>query len=281
MTKHMKNEPVSGKPRKKFKKKQIKSAIFYAHTYRHLNPNYKKMAAYYLLFVLPCIFIFLFTYSKITEVVSKWCLNILSGFVPIAELGIDSGEFIPYFGEVFFVILPNKLPSLRLIILNIIVVLLLLIVCYNVKDRAKPLAIYFTIGILTHLIACIFFLVMPESFPYTITQYSDLYMKQQVGIWLSFLVIASLVSGGISNSGISKFYMLFSVMGYSFIFGFLRYVVYLVVLLKASTLYMAMMFFTFGPFFDFLYLVCIYSLYMKFMTEKLHGKKGAVEWKWA
>lgn len=261
--------------------KKSKSKIFYARTYRHLNPNYKEMTVYYLLFISPCFLILLLTYSKITKITSNWCFNILSTFFLKEELGIASQEFLPYFGKVFFVTGPNKAPSLTMIIINIIVVILLLFVCNKATDKAKPIATYATIGLLIHFIACIFFLVMPESFPYTITHFSDLYMKQQVGIWLSFFVIASLVSGGISYSGISKFYMLFAVMGYSFVFGFLRYVVYLVLLLKASTLYMAILFFTFGPFFDFLYLICIYSIHMNFLTKKFDDKNGGVEWQWA
>jgi len=266
---------------KKATEKQMKSKMFYARTYRHLKPNYRKMSAYYLLFALPCFSILMLTYSKLTNIVSKWAFNILLTFVPKSELGIDSGEFLPYFGKVFFVTLPSKMPSLALIIANIIIVLLLLIVCYNAKDRAKPIAIYSTIALLIHLTACFFFLIMPDSFPYTLTQYSGLYMQQQVGIWLSFFVIATLVSGGISYSGSSKFYMLIAVMGYSFIFGCFRYVVYLVFLLKASSLYMAILFFTFGPFFDFLYLVCIYSIYMNFLTRKFDDKNGEIEWQWA
>jgi len=262
-------------------KKKIKSKMFYARTYRHLNPNYKEMTAYYLLFSLPCLFILLLTYSKITKIYSEWSLKVLLAFVPAEELAITSGKFLPYFGDVFFVTLPNKIPSDTFVVSNIIAVLLLLIICYNVKDRAKPIATYLSMGLLIHLVASIFFLFIPEAFPYTITDYSDLYMKQQVGIWLSFFVIASLVSGGISYSRSSKFVMLFAVMGYSLIFGFLRYVVYLVFLLKASTLYMAILFFTFGPFFDFLYLVCIYSIYINVLTKKFDGKDGNAEWQWA
>lgn len=274
-------EPSYSKQRKKIKNNKIKHTIFYARTYRHLKPNYKKMTAYYLLFALPCLLILLFTYSKITNIFSKWCINILLEIVPNTKLYIVSGEFLPYFGDVYYVTLPNKMPSLIMIIINIVAVLLLLLACYKASDSAKPIAVYSSIGLLIHLIACIFFLLFPESFPYTLTEYSGLYMKQQVGIWVSFLVIASLVSGGISNTGLSKFYMFFAVMGYSFLFGFLRYIVYLVLLLKASVLYMAMLFFTFGPFFDFLYLVCIYSIFMNVVTRRFHGKRGAVEWEWA
>lgn len=263
------------------KEKQIKMKMFYARTYRHLKPNYKKMFMYYFFFALPCFFIFLLTYSKLTNIVSKWVLNVLGTFIPKTELGIHSEEFLPYFGKVFYVTLPSKMPSLILIIVNTIVVLLLLIICYNVKDKAKPVAIYSTIALLIHLASCVFFLFFPKFFPYTLTEYSSLYMKQQVGIWLSFFVIATLVSGGITYSGSSKFYMLGTVMAYSFVFGCLRYIVYLVLLLKASSLYMAILFFTFGPFFDFLYLVCIYSIYMNFLTKKFDDKNGGIEWQWA
>lgn len=265
----------------KIQTNQSKSKIFYSRTYRHLKPNYKKMSVYYLLFALPCLFVFLIKYSTITKIISIWCINILLEFAPKSQLSITSGEFLPYFGEVYFVTIPNKMPSITLIILNIIATQLLLIVCYNIKDRAKPIAIYSTIALLIHLFTCVFFLIIPQAFPYTITQYSGLYMKQQVGIWLSFFVISSLVTGGISYSGISKYLMVFAVMGYSFVFGFLRYVVYLVFLLKASVLYMSMLFFTFGAFFDFLYLVSIYSIYMNLLTKKFDRKKGDIEWQWA
>jgi hypothetical protein len=75
--------------------------------------------------------------------------------------------------------------------------------------------------------------------------------------------------------------MYFSDMAYSFIFGFVRYAVYLVLLVKASTLYMAVLFFTFGPFFDFLYLVCIYSMYMNALTKRFDNRKRGAEWQWA
>lgn len=265
----------------KAKEKQTKSAIFYARTYRHLKPNYKMITLYYLLCALPCLSIYLFMYSKITYVISKWVVNILSIFVSGVELGISSGEFLPYFGGVYFVTAPSKMPSFTLILVNLILILLFLLICYNLKDSAKPIAIYCTIGLLIHLISCIFFLFMREYFPYTLSQYSELCMKQQVGIWLSFLAIACLVSGSISHSGASKFIMLFAVVGYSFIFGCLRYVVFLVLLLKASSLYMPTLFFSFGPFFDFLYLVCIYSIYMNKLTLKFDDKNRGSEWHWA
>lgn len=269
--------------RKRTKEKQIqtKSKIFYARTYRHLKPNYKGMVLYYLLCALPLIVIFLFSYNKITYFISKWALNILSVFVTKEEIGIFKGEFLPYFGDVYFLTLPSKTASFILIIINLITTLILLVLCFYAKDSAKPIAIYSAAALFIHLFSCIFFLFMQEAYPYTLSQYSELYMKQQVGIWLSFLVITVLVSGTISHSGISKFIMLFVVIVYSFIFGCLRYIVFLVFLLKASLLYMPVLFFSFGPFFDFLYLVCIYSIYMNRLILKFDDKKRGTEWHWA
>lgn len=263
------------------KEKQIKAKMFYARSYRHLSPDYKMMAFYYLFCLLPCIIIYLFSYSKITLLLSKWVVGILSDIVPEVEVGISKGDFLYYFGEVHFVTLPSKLPSFTFIIINLIITMILLLVFSVVKDGAKPVAIYATIALLVHLVSCSFFLFLKDRFPYSLAQYSELYMQQQVGIWLSFFVIAGLVSGFIRHSGISKYLMLFMVIAYSFLFGCLRYIVFLVFLLKASSLYMAMLFFSFGPFFDFLYLVCIYSIYINNLTFKFHDKEGGAEWHWA
>lgn len=263
------------------KEKQIKSKIFYARAFRHLDPNYKMVSMYFLFCVIPCIIIYVFTYSKISNLITNWVVKIIAEIAPEIELGIGYGEFIKFFGGIYYVELPSKLPSYTFIIVNLIVTLLLLLICSLIKDGAKPVAIYATIALLVHMVSCCFFLFNSDSFPYSLTQYSELYMQQQIGIWLSFFIIAGLVSGFISNSGISKYVMMFVVIGYSFIFGCLRYVVFLVFLLKASSLYMAALFFSFGPFFDFLYLVCIYSIYVNNLTVKFHDKTKGAEWNWA
>jgi len=106
-------------------------------------------------------------------------------------------------------------------------------------------------------------------------------MKQQVGIWFSFLAIAGIVSGIITQAGISKYVMVLAVSCYSFIFGCVRYVVFLAFLTKASSLYMAVLLFVFGPFFDFLYLVSIYSIYMNGLIIKLEDRTKGAEWQWS
>ena len=44
---------------------------------------------------------------------------------------------------------------------------------------------------------------------------------------------------------------------------------------------MALMFFVFGPFFDFLYLVGIYSIFINKMIELYESQAGKDEWLWS
>ena len=44
-----------------------KSTIFFARTYRRLNPDRKAQILYILLLVLPCVIAFLFLYPQLTE----------------------------------------------------------------------------------------------------------------------------------------------------------------------------------------------------------------------
>ena len=68
---------------------------------------------------------------------------------------------------------------------------------------------------------------------------------------------------------------------YSLVFGIIRYILFLYVLQRFSVLYMALMFFVFGPFFDFLYLVGIYSIFINKMIELYESQAGKDEWLWS
>ena len=67
----------------------------------------------------------------------------------------------------------------------------------------------------------------------------------------------------------------------AYTFGIIRYILFLYILQRFSVLYMALMFFVFGPFFDFLYLVGIYSIFMNKMIELYESQAGKDEWLWS
>ena len=127
-----------------------------------------------------------------------------------------------------------------------------------------------------------YFLFASEAFPYTAKDYSGLYMQQQVGIWISFLLIMGLVTGILGYKRLLlRITTFFGVMIYSFLFGLLRYVLVIYAVYKFSLLYVVIFFFALGPFSDLFYLVSIYGFFVNKMINIYEGEKGREAWKWS
>lgn len=265
---------------KRKQKDYIKSQIFYSRTYRRLKIHYPSMLIYFLLCVIPCLIAYTYKFTEISRLITDGAMTLLSSIIPISELGISYAEVSPYFGGIYSLTLPSKMPSFTLIILNIFITLILIMIFSLAKNDIKPISIYFNIILLIHLSSCIFFLLASRFFPYTASEYSELYMKQQIGIWVAFFVITGIIIGSSGNSGILKYITTFIIIGYSFVFGALRYIVFLFILSKGTLLYMAVLFFILGPLFDFLYFVYFYSLFAKRLIARYDDKKRRSQWLW-
>lgn len=261
-----------------------KTQIYFARTYRHLKPNNKERWLFLLGCVLPCIVLVLFFYTKISYVLSVWAKQALTAVIPESFLGITFGEFLPVFGGVYYLQIPSTMPSFQEVSLNLAVTLLLLYICLLPIKNSKggtPISIYFSMILLTHLVASIYFLFAKDFFPYSATEFSGLYIKQQVGIWISFLVLSGLITGILGyGSFIGRLATFFGTMLYSFVFGCVRYLTFLFIITKASSLYMATLFFTLGPLFDFLYLVSFYGVYINSQIKRFNQGEGRLKWHW-
>ncbi|MEG1548703.1 MAG: hypothetical protein RR232_08300 [Clostridia bacterium] len=260
----------------------IKAQIYFARTYRRLQPNTIWQAMYILLCVLPCVVVFLLCYSHLTYLISHYISNLLRYALPDdTVLRLRYGSFLPYFGGVYFINVPTRLPTASFTLINLFVSLMLIILCNIGKYKGRPISVYLTIAITIHIISCIFFLFAAEHFPYSAVDYSEIYIEQQIGIWLSFIVIAGLVTGLISCGKMyRKLFTFLEIMAYSFVFGVVRYMVFLYVVCRFSSLYMASLFFSLGPFFDFLYLVYIYSVFIDRLISTMDTSTERGVWQW-
>ena len=70
------------------------------------------------------------------------------------------------------------------------------------------------------------------------------------------------------------------IISYSFIYGVLRYITYLFIVSQISTIYMATLFFTLGPLFDFLYITYFYGRYVSRIIEVNESKESEDIWQW-
>lgn len=102
--------------------------------------------------------------------------------------------------------------------------------------------------LVTHLINYVFFLFARNYFPYTAFQHSDLYMKQQVGVWMFFAMLSGCTVGFMGNKGILyKILAVLSTLFYALIFGAVRYVFFLYIFERFSIFYMSLLFLHLPP----------------------------------
>lgn len=259
-----------------------KNVIFYARTYRRLNPNVIRQVLFIVFLVLPVLILYLLFYPLITKIVSEWTSSILADALGRSEdYLIGAHDYIPFFGHVSYVSISTGLPTVDTVLTTAFTCLILIIFFTTGKRRGIPISIFCLFGVTIQLISCLFFFIDASIFPYGETDYSVLYMLQQTGIWLFFIIIAGFVVGLISHGGILlKLITFFGILLYSFVFGSVRYVVYLYLIARFSTLYMATLFFALGPFFDFLYLVFFYSLFVNRLNTKLNRRDRIEAWRW-
>lgn len=266
------------------KKTKQKNLIYFSRTYRHFKPNSKKRWLFLLLWVLPCFVLFMLSYTKISYIISLWVKQALSNSGLEGVIGISYSEFLPVLGGVFYVHLPSTMPSLHEVELNIFITLVLISILFfflRGKKGGTPFTIYFLMILFTHLISSIYFMFAMEYFPYSASQYSELYMLQQTGIWISFIVLSGLIAGvvGYANTIVNITFFLTTMM-YSFVFGCVRYLTFLFIITSGSSLYMTTLFFTLGPLYDFLYFVFIYSIYVNIQIKSYDTGTRRSDWQW-
>lgn len=260
----------------------LKKQIYFARTYRHLSINKLETVLYFIFFVIPFLLLLLFYYSEITQGIAKISMYVLNGYVPINPNDVGSTRLLYFFGDVNFIKIPNIVPEFKFILINFISALIGLIFCLTGKRLGQPLSVFFVMLLLTHLSSCVFFFFYSNHFPYTASEYSELYMKQEVSIWISFVIISGLVTGILGYKGVAgRIFTMIRIMMYSFIFGVVRYIFFMYVIYKFSILYMAVLFFTLGPLFDFLYFVFYYGMYIDKLIKRYDSEQGKEQWEWA
>ena len=256
-----------------------KKQIFYARTYRHLQFNLRDCLIFTFLFVIPLTILFLLYYDELSGAMgylAAWFLYRTTGVAP----GFSTAEFIPQLGPVYYLNFVTELPDYGVILINMAVTLLAGGVLFLKKLRGKPLSVYLQIMLFVHFVSCMFFLLGRDIFPYEVEDYSRLYVQQQVGIWITFLVLIGLVEGILGRGAVLyRVLIMFVILIYSFVFGTVRYGLFLWVLRQYSVLYMPVMFFSLGPFFDFLYFVMIYTISANYMIKR-NDNKFRNDWAW-
>lgn len=258
-----------------------KKQIYYARTYRRIELDMKACILFACLLVIPTVSLLLLFMDEMTGMMTEFGVMILSNVIPKEDIVVKVTDYA-FLHNMHYIDLPMSYPGIWLIAGNLIVCLVTLLFFRIIKKAGRPLAIFITFAIMIHIVSCAFFAFASKYFPYTMKDYSELYMKQQVGIWITFAVLAGLVVAfmGAKHYGL-KIVTFFSILIYALIFGTIRYVLFLFILHQFSALYMALLFFVVGPTFDFSYFVIIYALFVNETIRDSESGESKEVWKWS
>ena len=256
-----------------------KNKIYYARTYRKLRVTPKRSLILFLSVAIPGLLLLIFFMPEITGAFCNMASKILhsQGLVIYKKVWPNR-----LFHEIYYLKGIAGAPGAKACLYNGVLSLLLMALCLTLPTRNRPVSIYLTINAGIHLASSLWFLFAGDLFPYDLEDFSQLYMIQEVGIWVVFLVMTAAVTSILGDRGLGfKLGTIAGVMAYSWVFGLVRYTLFLYLLSRYSMLYMTVMYFTFGPMFDFLYLVMLYGLFINRMVNLYDSAKGKEEWEWS
>jgi hypothetical protein len=104
-------------------------------------------------------------------------------------------------------------------------------------------------------------------------------MRTEISIWLFIPVIMGASLLPLPSSKISKFMAILFSLLYGVIFGVVRYVLFVEILARFSYIFMAVLFFCFGPFIDFIVVVGVYAFYVSLISKKIN--QDLKVWNWS
>lgn len=259
---------------------QEKKNINYSRDYKYLSSGRFIYFFQLLIIMVPVSILYLLNYEKLSWLIAKcakYFLRIFTG----QEISILKIDYLPKFGDVYYVGLEGKYPSLTMTLISLIVSVIFIILFSLIKTKNKPLMIFLTMGLYIQAFSSLYFVFFSKRFAYDLNGYSELYLKHQIIVWLLIMVTYWLTTSLITKMIFYRIFTFTALIIMEAVFGFVRYVLYLTFLAKCSYLFMAVLYFTFGFLFDFMIMVGFYALYMKKASEKFSTKAGGRLWKWS
>ena len=252
-----------------------KQRIFYSRAYRTFPP----LAALHIvlcLLIFGLVFVSVIVYRvELTRIVAVTASHLarLAG----VDAGVTRLDFL--WGHVYTVDALGSFPSLNYAFLSFVVCILVVLVVPRLKKLSPPIAFWFMYVFIIHLISSVFFIFFPEYFPYTLLDFTSLYMMVEVIMWILIPLLVLGISWYCPAGIVAKTTLLLATVIYSFVFGMVRLALFVIVLEHYSVIFMAVMFFMFGALVDFIYLTGFYSLFAVRTANGLAKRRDV--WRWS
>ncbi|MBA3031269.1 MAG: hypothetical protein FP816_20980 [Desulfobacteraceae bacterium] len=253
-----------------------KTLIYYHRSYRKITGSGRVFLGLLMATSLPLSMLILFFHSDVTAWVSVATKAALASYNPSWSIEVVEKTFL--WNKMSFVSISGKIPSELTIAANGFLSLLMIVLLLLTR-KGKNIAVYFIFLFGFNLASALFFSAFPGDFPYTAAEFSELYMKAQISMWLFIPIILGMAFLPLPGSLATKILLILATLSYSVGFCTLRYIIFLFIIKEYSIFYMALLFFAFGPLIDFVYIVGFYSVYNRRLAIQLKG--SASVWKWS
>jgi hypothetical protein len=252
-----------------------KSQIYYHRAHRKISFSWTTLFIEFFLFIPVCWLLIITVYPSLTRLASQFLLEWGAPLHPVSTSSLTEKAFM--FGNVATPDIPGRYPTPQLTYAVFILSVLVIFLVTKIRIP-KPVAIWVIFVCLVNLVSALFFTFFPAYFPYTVQQFSELFIKTEITIWLFVPVVMEASLLPLPSSKITKFLaVLFSLL-YAMAFGVVRYVLFVQILVKFSYIFMTVLFFCFGPFIDFIVVVGVYSFYVSLISKKINQDLRVWNW---
>lgn len=252
-----------------------KSQIYYHRAHRKISFSWKTLVIEFFLFIPFCWLLILTVYPSITRLASQFLVEWSGSLFPGSASSLTNRAFV--FGSITTPRILGRYPSPQLAFGVFILCLLFIFIATRIRIP-KPVALWVIFVCLINLVSVLFFTFFAGYFPYTIENFAELFLKTEIAIWLFVPVIMEVSLLPLPAAKITKFLAIFLSLLYGMTFGVVRYVLFVQILVKFSYIFMAVLFFCFGPFIDFIVVVGVYSVYVSLISKKINQDLRVWNW---
>ena len=254
----------------------MRERVLYHRAYKKVEATDTSVLVRFFALVLLIDILIIKFHPDLTRAISSFCAYILkaAGYEPTIVLT----DWALLYEKIYLTDLQATYPAPVLSAAVFFLSIMAMLILPRVKRIPKPIAIWLGFLCFINLVSATFFIFIPHLFPYSTLIFSDLYMKTEIGIWLFIPVLLGMALHPIPRGITEKFALILAVEIYSIAFAAVRYTVFLYIFRELSVLFMAVLFFAFGPLFDFVYVVGSYSVYTSWVAKKL--SKRTERWRW-
>ena len=194
--------------------------------------------------------------SEISLHISKLAIRLINGYFPDNSIRLLFEKSV-FEQNLYFAQVGNFSNTEMFLHLNLVLTAVFILCVYCFKTGLGTF--YFLAVGITHFIACLFFELLPEAFPYTANDYLNIYMQQQMVIFFSIPLVLGVPCALMLKSPLKGLCCVAGCILFGGLFSVLRYALVIYVLTYVSILYLPVIYFYIGPVMDFFYMIIFYS----------------------